>query len=167
MIILGLDLATVTGWCSGETGSTPSIGSLTLPQTGPEIGPFMDFYDRWLIWKLEGDKPDLIVYEAPFVDQKTMNVSTTRKLNALGSHLELIAHRQKIEIREVANSTIKKALGHGRMQKNDMMSAARRCGLQPVTHDEADAFGAWLCGVRDRVPGDAAIWDQKLSTGLV
>lgn len=52
MIKLALDLATVTGWCYGAGGEPPALGTVTMPSTGEEIGPFLDHFFRWLHAKI-------------------------------------------------------------------------------------------------------------------
>lgn len=52
MIKLALDLATVTGWAYGAGGEPPALGTVTMPSTGDEIGPFLDHFFRWLHAKI-------------------------------------------------------------------------------------------------------------------
>lgn len=52
MQFLALDLATSTGWCHGDGSSDPSLGTLTLKNTGEDLGPFGDQFFRWLHAKL-------------------------------------------------------------------------------------------------------------------
>lgn len=52
MQFLALDLATSTGWCHGDGSSDPSLGTLTLTNTGDDLGPFFDQFFRWLHAKI-------------------------------------------------------------------------------------------------------------------
>ena len=60
-------------------------------------------------------------------------------------------------------STIKKGLGgFGGADKDDMMAAAKRAGMHPKVHDEADAFGMWIVVMRTYAKQYQHIWDQRL-----
>lgn len=52
MMMLGLDLATTTGWCAGEGATAPSLGSVKIPSDPSELGRFGDFFFRWLHAKI-------------------------------------------------------------------------------------------------------------------
>ena len=186
-MILGLDIATNTGWCMGSGADTPALGSITMPSTGEEIGPFLDFYMRWLEAKLsllkeaaaaEKTAP-LLVFEAPMLpkarwnpqtgrlEQAPTNITTTRKLQSLAGVTELLAFRAGVTVREEYLQTVKKGLtGNGKADKLDMMRGAKRAGLEPKTFDEADAFGVWLVGgVRKYAKKHAARWDRMMIGG--
>ena len=51
-MLLGLDLATTTGWCAGDGSSLPSLGSFTMPKVTDDLGDYGDFYFRWLHGKV-------------------------------------------------------------------------------------------------------------------
>lgn len=182
-MILGLDIATSTGWCMGAGAEAPALGTITMPSTGDEIGPFLDFYQRWLMAKLdqlktlaaaEKSRP-LVVFEAPFLpkakfdrstgkmSQAPTNIVTTRKLQSLSGLTEMLCYQAKVDVREEMLQTVKLGLaGHGRADKLDMMRAAKAYGVNPANFDEADAFGVWLVGgVRKYAKKHAPIWDKR------
>lgn len=171
MRILTLDLATQTGWCVGTPGGNapPCLGTIRMPKTGPEIGPFLDFFDHWISRMIEDEAPDVIVFEAPYLPGNRSQVSlhTTRKLQGLASHLELVCFRARVAVYELQHSTVKKALGSGKFDKAQMMAAARRAGMDPQTEDEADAFGIWIAALRKLCPEHQGEWDARLSRGIV
>jgi hypothetical protein len=65
MHLLALDLATSTGWCSGSGEKSPELGSFNMPSTGEEVGPFLDFFYRWLNAKLTELLEDLELATVP------------------------------------------------------------------------------------------------------
>tara|TARA_R110002051_G_scaffold316556_2_gene396341 strand:+ start:9280 stop:9795 length:516 start_codon:yes stop_codon:yes gene_type:complete len=160
-MFLGLDLATCTGFCHGpaDTGEVPTLGHITMPKTGPDVGRFLCVYEDWLNALVRRIEPALIVFEAPILPSTT-KLETTRKLQGLAGVTEMVGHRHRIELAEVAGSTVKKALtGSGKAEKADMIAAARHYGFNPQTSDEADAFGIWLHALRLRHPRAAGFWD--------
>lgn len=182
-MIWALDLATQTGHCLGDGSKDPILGGVRMPDTGEDVGPFLDFFEKWMTRRVNvlldaaaaaGSAP-LIGMEAPVLPRGKFNIktgryeeakttiTTQRKLQGLAGIAEMVAYRAKVPIREMANSTIKKELaGHGHAEKSDMMIAAQRMGLKPRTNDEADAFGVWLVMVRFYAKQWAAGWDQRL-----
>lgn len=185
MHMLALDLGTNLGYCLGTGADNPRLGSVLLPTTGEDVGTYLDFYFRWLNAMLEQEAINLVVFEAPTlpgakVDKETgklikapTTIATTRKLQGLAGVTEMVVVQANKDLedaglpgvacREVFLQTAKKELGgHGRSDKDDMMLAAKRCGMNPRTFDEADAFGVWLVGVRHYRKPFQHIWDQKL-----
>ncbi|AGH31339.1 hypothetical protein TVVG_00045 [Tetraselmis viridis virus SI1] len=183
-VILTFDLATTSGWCCGDGASSPDLGHVTMPSTPTkkgyqELGAFMDFWDAWVTKHLDRLQPTVVGFEAPLVPQPKYNpvtrkvtqstsMQTMRKLYALPSILEMHCHRRGIECSEVNLKSVKARLaGKGNADKADMVAMARRCGMRPKTHDEADAFGIWLYALRYYAPQHQQAWDKKLYSGLV
>lgn len=132
-------------------------------------GPFLSFFRRWLDMKLGEIQPSMVIFESPILPAKT-SIQTTRKLQGLAGVAEMVAHDRGIDCTEVMPSSVKAAVGgSGRAAKDDMMAAARRCGLSPKTFDEADAFGVWMYGVRCYARQYQEAWDRRLysARGLV
>lgn len=196
-MLLGLDLATTTGWCAGDGSSLPSLGSFTMPKVTHDLGDFADFYFRWLHGKItelqmEADietqagtygarsadrKSLIIVFEAPILPgarydpeknrmvQQT-NIATTRKLQGLAFVTEMVARQRNCLAEECSLSTVKKEVGGGgKADKADMMAVAKKCGLNPPTHDAADAFGVWILAMRAYARQYQHAWDKKLYSG--
>lgn len=96
---------------------------------------------------------------------RTTNLATTRKLQGLAGFAETICFQRNVLCEEVYGSQVKAALGSGRNEKPDMMAAAKRCGLNPPTHDAADAFGVWVLMMRAYARHHQHQWDQRLYGG--
>lgn len=166
-MLLGLDIATMTGFCHGRGDCLPVIGSFRLGQHGQDIGAFLSEFEIVLARLLTEVEPEVVVFEAPAPSPKNPPI-TTRKLQGLAGLAEMVCHRRNIPIYEAAPATVKKALaGHGHAKKDAMVAACRAYGLTPKTYvrdgleasDEADAFGVWLCAVRRFRPEQAERWD--------
>lgn len=163
-MILAFDCATATGWCAGDGSTTPVLGNVKMPSS-VEPGPFLDFWEKWLDRHLDEIKPTVVVFEAPILPQKT-NISTVRKLVGLAGVLEMVAFRKRVVVEETNVSHIKKVLtGNGRSEKPDMVRMAKKCGLNPKSFDEADAFGVWICAVHHHAKQHQQAWDKKLYSG--
>lgn len=196
-MLLGLDLATTTGWCAGDGSSLPSLGSFTMPKVSDDLGDYGDFYFRWLHGKvnelqeeaeaettpgvygprLVDRKAVIIVFEAPLLPparydpvknrmvQQT-NAATTRKLQGLAMLTEVVGRQRNCVTEECNLATVKKEVGGGgKADKADMMAVAKKCGLNPPTHDAADAFGVWILAMRAYARQYQHIWDKRLYGG--
>lgn len=172
MRVLGLDIATRTGWCIGdiESDDLPVIGSFVLPSTSEDLGRYINAFHRMLLAKLEREWQGVqgVVFESPVLPFNSggrgTSLQATRKLNALAGHLEWLCLQKALPAYELAPSTVKKALVKGNASKGDMMSAACRAGLSPEYADEADAFGVWLAALHRIRPERRAVWDARLAT---
>ena len=126
--------------------------------------------------KLENPRDVIIAFEAPLLPrahlhhdpvkgaqlkQAPVTMATTRKLQGLAGVTEMVAIERGCLCEEANLQSVKKALG-GAGGKEDMMAAAKRCGLAPKVHDEADAFGLWILAVRAYAKQFQRVWDQKL-----
>lgn len=119
----------------------------------------------------------IVVFEAPLLPkakfdkeknrliQAPTNIATTRKLQGLAGVLEMVCIQRNVVCEEVYLQTVKAALGGGRAEKPDMMHVAQKCGLAPKKHDEADAFGVFICAMRAYARQYQHMWDQRLYGG--
>ena len=182
MILLGMDLATSTGFAYARPHLTPICGSVRAPVTGGDLGAFGAFYWRFLSnliaelsSKLGEHENMVVIYEAPILPRQT-RLATTRKLQALGVILETVCalhaadSGKLIEVVETNLKSIKKELaGTGGASKAMMVHAAKRAGIslpEEGEEDAADAFGAFLMGVRHyATPTEAAYWDRRIWGG--
>lgn len=137
--IIALDLASNTGWATNPPNEEPQFGTEVLPKTGKEVGPFVEAFHKFLVQKIEIEKPVLIIYEQPSIFAKT-TPDAVIKLNGLATHCEWVAHRKGIVVRAANPSRLKKfATGDGRAKKDDMIAAARRYGWRVGDDNQADA----------------------------
>lgn len=126
--------------------------------------------------KLKNRRDLIVVFEAPLLPraqlvldpvkgkqlkQAPVTAATARKLMGLAGLTEMVAIERNCLCEEVNLQSVKKALG-GSGGKEDMMAAAKRCGLSPKVHDEADAFGIWILAVRAYAKQFQRVWDQRL-----
>lgn len=128
--------------------------------------------------KLRNPKDLIMVFEAPQLPrakidpdprhhgriiQAPVSAATARKLMGIAGVCEMVGIQRGLLVEEVNIMTVKKHLGgSGRAEKPDMMAAAERCGLKPKVHDEADAFGVWICAMRAYAKQYQHLWDQRL-----
>lgn len=97
-MLLALDLATTTGWCAGRGDTLPDAGIVRIPSTGQDLGPYFDFFFRWLHAKITElqeaagievepgtfgprcvSKEDLIiVFEAPILPESRYDPATRK-----------------------------------------------------------------------------------------
>ena len=175
--VLGLDLATrLTGWCAGDGLSVPTAGAFDLPQCGDDIGMMLDLLDHNIAGLLNRFEPGLVVFEAPILPSGGKGgaavMGTTmvrRKLFNLSGHVEFMCTRLGVPCIEEDVFKIKKELaGFAGAQKDDMVAAAQKVGIVlPASktagqEDAADAFGAWLLGLRKVDRAASANWDRVL-----
>lgn len=108
-----------------------------------------------------GSKPQIIQHAS---------VKDRRRLYGLVAIVELVCGDLEVDHYEEPNQALKIALtGRGNAEKDDMVRVARRAGV-PISklpngddvHDEADAFAAWLIGVRIYARQHLAQWDAAL-----
>lgn len=158
MCLLALDLATVVGFAVAPPPYVPAptpieaaagtpmpkrwSGSKSFRHHRGEIGPLASAFEIWLDELIVAHKPELIVFEAPFVGA-IRNANTARMLFGMCTITEMVAFRRGIRCLECNNSTVKKhATGTGHAKKHQMVKAARERGWEPTDDNEADAL--WL-----------------------
>ena len=178
-MLMAFDIANTTGWCAGDGSEVPASGVVTLPTPSDkdELGPVFDYWDKWLGQHLDEWKPERVIYEAPTLPRPTVNpvtgkavqtttLATTRRLYSMQAFLEVQCIRRGIPCFEAYLQTVKKELtGNGRADKADMVAMAKRCGLNPKSHDEADAFAVWLVAVRYYAKQHQEFWDKRIYSG--
>lgn len=179
--ILALDLATTSGWARWRPGlATPAHGILRLPRppkgmsdtaAGVEIGKFVAKYRDWLTDMLTADRPDWVVFEAPYVDEKT-HQDTARKLLGIAVVTELVCHDVAVAAFEVNNAKVRTHFIRGAFLKSDVVKRltieeCERRGWSPDDDNAADAlavldYGAfhlklpvpWNCGPKPKPEGE-------------
>lgn len=150
MRVLGLDLATNTGFAIGDLGGVPRFGGHRLPSTGDDLGRFLAAFEDWLLDTIRRDVPDRVFFEAPILSQSTM---TARKLMCLAGETERICHRERLPVKEVVISQAKKFItGHGYADKQMVVEAAHARGWKVANDNEADACAIWLFGCATLAP---------------
>jgi len=110
-----------------------------------------------------------LIYEAPILDRYRDKLNTIRRLYGMGFLVETWARVNGVVYAEEPVAVLKRELaGRAGASKDDMVYVARKCGLAlPPTkadglEDAADAFAAWLIGVRHFARAHLPTWDRKL-----
>jgi crossover junction endodeoxyribonuclease RuvC len=174
--VIGLDLATKTGWAVGDLGLVPALGTYTLPSTGEDIGLFLHTFDEWFAAFILRERPDAAFFEAPILSQ---NTKTARKLMCLAGETERICVKNRVPVSDVNISSAKLFFaGHGHADKPMMVEAGHThgfiigdCGKCRGTgrnrkgnlcaecegtgrdHNQADAGAIWSFGCASISPG--------------
>lgn len=179
MTILALDLATTTGFCYGDGTENPIVGHVTMPTATDDVGPYFDFYERWLTKKIRESECTIGIFEAPMLARAKLDergnlvqagtsMYTVRKLIGLTVITEMVFHRAKISYYETATARAKKtSTGSGKSSKTDVLLMAKRLGIENLygTHlseDEADAFACWLVGVKYYAKPFWRLWESRI-----
>ena len=135
--VVGLDIATVTGWCryDGESFTAGVLDCTPQASTEPE-GVRFDRFARELPGVLSG--ADAVVIERTYSRGKR----TAEVLNGLTAIALVECERLGCEYAFVDATTLKLfATGSGRASKAQMVAAAEReFGRSCLTDDEADAY---------------------------
>jgi len=147
--VLGLDLATTTGWARGEVGGIPRCGSQTFGTTGASsnavFGHALKFFSAMLGTE---PKPDLIVVEQmlpPDAMRGATNKATRDRLAGLHGILRGVAFcRGLYEVHEVSVLAVRRHfLGFQNAKKHDVFDRCRKMGWSVSNTDEADAAALW------------------------
>lgn len=188
-VILGLDVAGCTGWAQGDGTRRPTVGHWKLDATvDEELGPyFLEFRNHLVrkFWELltlvgwtEGEPTRpfagkiTVLFEAPVFPKPFLkagriiqhaSIKDRRKIYGLVALVEMTCLEFGIRCEEVSVAEVKQQLtGKGNAEKEDMVAAAERMGCTITVHDEADAVGVFLCGVRHHAKKNLPLMDQLL-----
>lgn len=170
-MIVGLDLGTSrTGWCSGLGDCVPQAGAILLPPIEGDYGAHLRCFEQGIrkVWAL--GEPTTVLYEAPIILRRDLqNLAWVRGIYGMGCWLEWWCAAHGVPCYEAGLHRIKRELaGKSGAGKDDMVLAAERVGVRlPASkakgrEDAADAFGAWLLGVRFYAKEHAPAWDRRL-----
>lgn len=146
-VLIGFDLATQVGWCAGDGSRSPVVDSFRLKATGNDVGAYLLEAREYYRILLNRFRPAACIYEAP-VTMPNQTPEVTTKLHALPGVLEMECVEAGVPVTKVYPVTIKKRVtGSGGSPKPLVFARVKALGLDPKNKDEADAVGAWLCGV--------------------
>jgi Holliday junction resolvasome RuvABC endonuclease subunit len=162
-VVLGLDIATQTGWAVGHPDGEPRYGSLTLPYEGDSAGKPMAFLRDWMGEMISTYNVELIAYEAPFVQHKREGHAL--KTVSLCGLVDLVGYDRSLPTYCIDISSNKKFFtGDGHASKVAMIRTCRLYGWTPKNDDEADALALWSYAVNWRYP--ASFRNRKLSADM-
>jgi hypothetical protein len=141
MKILALDMATITGWCSGNTSGTENFKK----RSGDSRGMIFLRFEAWVADILKISAPTVVVYERPHARGRAAN----EVLNGMLAILVKECERHSVQYMDCPSTTLKRfATGKGNASKEEMQAAAiKRFGFRPVDDNEADAkwLHEWAC----------------------
>lgn len=147
MKIVFFDLATLTGWAAGDFRSQPTFGRFEMPRTGEEVGEFLCAAENNIRTVLDQVGPDVIGFEAPFLNPRRDTILKIRKLGGLANEVEKAAYRRsRTPCREATLGEIRSHfLGKGYPRDSDRAKIAvknqcRRLGWKVRDDNEADAL---------------------------
>lgn len=150
MVILALDVATVTGFAFGKVGSIPTSGSVRLKSPDDESGRACRKLGIWLRDQFTLTKPDLVVVEAPLnIGGVISNPATISLLHRLVGGVETICGPYGVRCASVNVQTVRRHfIGKGRPPnpKQEVLERCKQLGWIDKTskdHDRADALALW------------------------
>jgi hypothetical protein len=159
--ILSLDLGKSLGWAFGDRNAkAPESGVVLLQSKNETRSSAMGNLIAFLDGRLRGDKPALIVREAPFSLEayKKTNNSNDRVRTDYGMHgiLEGMAERYAVPLEQVYAATVRKYflgrpnMGNRPATKRAVVERCHLLGLMPKTSssdDRGDACAAWYWAI--------------------
>lgn len=183
VVVSGFDLATrLTGWCAGDGEELPACGAYQFPMYGDDLGALGKHWDDYLQIHFARFNPTRVIYEAPILvvnhrgrgpGRRTDDMGKLRKLYGMGFYLEAFCKKRGVPCAEESLQALKSQLtGNRHASKGDMVFVAQKVGLELPPNkaqgmeDAADAFAAWLCGIRHHNKAlsaryDSLIWGRR------
>ena len=157
MIVLALDLASVSGWAVGEPGNTPEHGSHRFAKPGASHEAIFANAFRWMNAMLVDHAPTLVVWEAPMPTSfKTSNVNTTTLLYGLPAVIGAATYlRGGYDCRKADTSAVRNHfIGCNPKRAKAKGMVIRQCcamGWNCSDDNEADALATWsyMCSLID------------------
>lgn len=152
MRVLALDLATRTGWCVGVAGEPVRVGTHDISRAGDHVGRFLNAHQEFMNKALASGTIDRVWFEAPIL-QGGNGLKTLIKLYGLAGVTQMVCLQHKVPVEGVNLATVKKMLtGSGRADKPAMIAAAQARGVDVQDDNQADAFGIYLCALKQHAP---------------
>jgi hypothetical protein len=156
MLVLAIDPATRTGWCSGAVGGKPRLGTVNF--AGVDHPDVFARAMHWIDVQVSSDacmgRPDVLAIEepvAPFQVQGQTQWATTQIALGLQGIFQGAARRHDIKVITAPIRTWRKyTLGAGAMKGADakaaMVQLVRQLGWadEEIDHNAAEAAGIWL-----------------------
>jgi hypothetical protein len=170
MAIIGLDLATTTGWALWKQGAPrPAWGTWKLPPDVDEVGRVMEKLRINLSDLHRLDPIEYLFFEAPILPGLT-NIQTVYKLAAVAAMAEWWAYKVGAECRQVLQQNWRKhytgrGTGKSKELKQAAITASKMRGWNVSNDHEADALGVLDYGIH--CIGKTAPWrDAHLMGGV-
>jgi len=152
--IVFFDLATRSGWAAGDDGGVEDFGDFEMPRTGMQVGEYLCVAERHIDQVVCRFRPDMVAFEAPFLNRRTDTILKLRKLGGLANIAEMIAfrrgrewgHASGLDCREAMVDDVRRHfLGreYPRTRQQAKIATKVRCrdlGWDVDNDDEADAL---------------------------
>jgi hypothetical protein len=142
---LTLDLATMSGYCLWTPRSKPVIGNSDLGTWYSNNYPkALAIHYKRMKALIEENEVSFVCYERPMM-RHTDTQNKLQSMYGLPNVIQLLEGQMGFTAVHVGVSEWRKhVLGHGQLStdvaKNKAMAIAKGCGLDPKTHDAAEAF---------------------------
>ena len=148
MMIVALDLATVTGIAIGDTAGKPIGMTEQLGEVGGRHGARFTYALRLATNLILDFKPDLVVIEEPIAHGPVGDKNRLMMLMGLRSIVFCACDMRKIRVAEYPVNSIRshfigKASLPSAQAKAATMARCARLGWQAANHNEADAMAVW------------------------
>ncbi|WOF74161.1 hypothetical protein QMT40_001808 [Parvibaculaceae bacterium PLY_AMNH_Bact1] len=153
--LLTLDTATATGWAFGPVDnlSECEYGTITLENTGDDLGSFFAEFEDRLRDLIQSLKPELLVFEAPILYRTNTQKKILRKLYGLTAYAETTGLKAQVRVAEADLTDIRTHFIHRtqaprsipkkdrtKWLKGTIMEQCRRMGWNPENDNEGDAL---------------------------
>lgn len=170
-MILGLDTGVnTTGWCAGDGSTVPECGVLTFGGMDQPDGVLGKKVLAGLRVLKERFNPTLVIRERSILVVKhgdrgrTDNPAFLRKRYGMDFLIDTYWEMVGVRYEDRSLQAIKREVtGNPNAEKGALVEVARKCGLDlpdgPGAKDAADAWGAWLLGLRVQSPALSRRWD--------
>lgn len=151
MIILALDLASVTGWAVGEPGGKPVHGSIRFASAGASHEAIFAEAMVWIVQVYEEYEPKTVVWESPMptsFNRGRTNINTTTILFGLPAIIGSVAYlRGMYDIRKADTKDVRMHfIGCNPKRAKAKPLVMRQCramGWEVIDDNEADALATW------------------------
>lgn len=162
-IVLALDIATITGFAVGPTDlfvpatdlelsahggiPQPISGYKRMCKPGADDGTVLMVYEVWLTNMIRDHKPDVLVFEAPYIGGR---FNAANRLFKMVGETEKVAKKLGVSLVFSANiGTVRKYFtgkGRGKNRAESKQLTMDACKLRGWSYggdDEADALSVW------------------------
>ena len=165
MIILALDLATVTGWALGDVDAEPTFGSVVFGKRSMPDNDVFAMAMRWALQRFQCEKaPDVLLLEG-LLPPSAMKDETTRATRdrLAGLHgimrgaaaLFGVSRIEAIPVGDVREHFISDRHARRQHAKRDTVAQCRAAGWNVADDNAADALALWSYGVARERPATA------------
>lgn len=177
MRALFFDMATRAGFAFGSERGVEGWGAFELPRTGDNVGRFLCAAEVEIRKVVEKATPELIAFEAPFINRKIDDILKIRKLSGLANEVEKAAERYwQVPCKEALVDQVRRHFlgrdyprGSARA-KQAVRVKCREMGwdVEPHQDDEADALAGLSFILATEMPSVAILttplFEQKTKT---